>query len=101
MPRSKNPKKESRPSYWPLDAARASRSAKRRSLIVIPPTPKALPNPHREGSRKRRCFEIYRAGGEREQLLRAMRAVGVAKNTARIWFGLFGQYVLSLERGGR
>jgi hypothetical protein len=62
------------------------------NVTYLPISSEKLPNPFRPGSKKARCFDLYRAGGQRAQLIEEMRKLGVAWSTARTWLNIFHVY---------
>lgn len=50
-------------------------------------------NPYREGSKKAEAFEAYKEGGPRDEVVAAIRKVGVTNSTASTWMGFFSQVV--------
>ncbi len=58
-----------------------------------------IPNPFRPGSRKAACFELFRAGGERDAMIEAMKRTGVQGTTARTWLNLFRVYARGCREG--
>ncbi len=61
----------------------------RPNIVYLPLSHRDLANPFRPGTKKARCFEIFRSGGARQALIADMQRLGVARSTACTWLYLF------------
>jgi hypothetical protein len=62
--------------------------------MTYDPLPPDLKNPYRAGSKKAQAFELFRAGGERADLLAKIAALGVKEATAASWVNIFRKLVM-------
>jgi hypothetical protein len=62
------------------------------SVTYLPLPNRTLANPFREGTKKARAFELYRAGGERRKLLVDIEKLGARRSTAETWVQIFNVY---------
>lgn len=73
---------------------------KARPTVVYLPIPnQEAPNPFRRGSVKAKCFEVFRAGGDRQELIAKMREMGVTRSTCATWVHIFRVYTRGLREG--
>lgn len=64
-------------------------AAKKKAAAVKTYPATSKKNPYREGSKKRKAFDIFAKGGERKSILAAIHKLGVTEATSASWVNLF------------